>query len=343
MTATRPDVFPSIIDAIGETPLIELSRFLERDDVKLVAKLESSNPGGSAKDRPALRMIREARRNELIDDQTTVVESSSGNMGIGLAQVCRCLGLRFVCIVDPQIQSENVKILQALGAEVHFVTRPINGSFLAARLEAVQQFVERTSNVFWPNQYANQRNPEAHQLGTIVEIDQALGGQFDSLFVATSSTGTLQGVQRYLRARRRLTKVVAVDAIGSALFGGDLGPRKIPGLGAGQVSALAEQAEPDLVCKVSETDCVVGCRRLAMKEAILAGGSAGGVLQSVRAMQHELAGQTCVVILHDSGTRYLDTIFSDKWVTESLGTPIDELKTRVDDIPLVGNEMVQPV
>ncbi len=324
-----------ILDCIGRTPLVRLSRYLDESSPELLVKLESANPGGSAKDRPAALMLADALQRGVIDGQTTVVESSSGNMGIGLAQACRYHGLRFLCVVDPHAQSQNVAIIRALGGEVITVNEPVDGSYLSARIARVQQLLDETHNSFWPNQYANRCNPTAHELTTIREIDDAIGGEFDYLFVATSSTGTAQGCRDYLRKRGRRTKVVAVDAHGSVLFGGLPGERLVPGLGAGRVPELAEGQEFDQILRVSDLDCVVGCRRAAAREAVLVGGSAGGVLEAVRSLQHELKTSRVVAILHDSGTRYLDTVFNDEWVASSLGVSPEVLATRVNESALL--------
>ncbi|NND96139.1 MAG: 2,3-diaminopropionate biosynthesis protein SbnA [Pirellulaceae bacterium] len=308
-----------ILDAVGNTPLVQLSRYLDQSRVRLYAKLEAFQPGGSAKARPALAMIQSALESGQIRPGSTVIESSSGNMGIGLAQTCRRFGLRFICVVDPNAQQQNVDIMRALGAEIDRVTEPVHGNFLSARLARVCYLLENTNNSFWPNQYANLDNPLAHQRGTIREIDGALGDDLDYLFVATSSTGTIRGCQDYLRQLGRSTTVVAVDAVGSVLFGGNPGPRSIPGLGAGRLPPLARDCDVKVVQRVTDLDCVVGCRRMAQREAVLVGGSAGGVLESVRRMQSLLQGKTCVAILHDSGTRYLDTVFNDDWVQTELG------------------------
>ena len=317
-----------ILDAIGKTPLVRFSRYLDRNDVCLLAKLEAANPGGSAKDRPALRMIEDALQTGRIDQRTTIVESSSGNMGIGIAQACRYYGLRFICVVDPNAQPQNIGIIEALGATIDRVTEPINGDFLAARLARVNWLLKQVQDSYWPNQYSNDQNPRAHELGTIREIDEELNGRLDYLFVATSSTGTARGCRDYLRSLGRHTKVIAVDARGSVLFGGMPGPRMIPGLGAGREPTLARGQSFDQVRRVSDLDCVIGCRRLADREACLVGGSAGGVLEVIRSMQADLAGQTCVAILHDSGTRYLDTVFDDQWVEKVLGCTPNEIIRR---------------
>ncbi len=315
-----------VLEVIGKTPLVELSRYLDRRDVRLYAKLESHNPGGSAKDRPALQMLQKAIAAGKVDSNTTIIESSSGNMGIGLAQACRYYGLRFICVVDPRAQSQNLSIIRALGGDIDLVDTPLEGDFLKARIARVQHLLVEVPNSYWPDQYSNVENPKAHELGTIREIDECLDGQLDYLFVATSSTGTIQGCRNYLRSLGRNTEVVAVDAVGSVLFGGTAGPRLIPGLGAGREPALARKQSFQHVHRVTDLDCVIGCRRAAEREAILVGGSAGGVLESIRSLQESLANKTCAAILHDSGTRYLETIFNDDWVQRELGVTSEMLK-----------------
>ncbi|WP_182866606.1 2,3-diaminopropionate biosynthesis protein SbnA [Stieleria mannarensis] len=315
-----------VLDAIGRTPIVRLSRFLDCDHVELLAKLESSNPGGSAKDRPARMMLEQALARGELRSGNTVIESSSGNMGIGLAQACRYHGLRFICVVDPRAQLQNLKIIEALGGEIEMVQRPLDGDFLAARIARVCELLERMPESYWPNQYRNLDNPRAHTEGTIREIDEALGGEFDVVLVAISSTGTAQACRDYLSSRGRNVDVIAVDAAGSVLFGGSPGPRKIPGLGAGRVPPLAIGQSFQRVHRVTDLDCVIGCRRAAQREAILVGGSAGGVLMSVSHLQDQLAGKRCVAILHDSGTRYLDTIYDDDWVREHLDCDSHALK-----------------
>jgi N-(2-amino-2-carboxyethyl)-L-glutamate synthase len=326
-----PTAASNVLATIGHTPLIRLTGFLEVDDVALYVKLEAANPGGSIKDRPARRMIEQALRSGRIGPDTVVVESSSGNTGIGLAQVCAYYGLRFLCVVDGRTQPHNLAIMRALGAEIDRVDAPLDGSvdLLSARIERVTALLVELDDAFWPNQYANDDNPRAHEFGTMAEIDAALGGAVDDLFVAVSSTGTLGGCIDHLASHRRRTRVVAVDAVGSVLFGGAAGPRVIPGLGAGRIPALAAEREVDEVIRVTDLDCIVGCRRLARSDALLVGGSAGGVLQAVRSRQEQLRGRTCVVVAADSGHRYLDTVFDDAWVTDTFGVATTELDALV--------------
>ena len=333
--ARMPDGAPvpvGVVDLIGHTPLVQLMRYLGREDIALFAKLEAANPGGSAKDRPARHMVEQALARGDITRESTLVESSSGNMGIGLAQICRYHGIALICVVDVNAQSQNVAIMAALGATIHRVTEPLDGDFLAARMMAVEQIVAETPGAVWLNQYVNRDNPGAHQIGAIAEIDAAMGGAIDTLFVATSSTGTAQGCRDYLVERGRDTRVIAVDAKGSTLFGGTAGKRFIPGMGAGREPGLAKGQVFSRVIRISDGRCVAGCRRAAEREALLVGGSGGGVLEAVRGLAHELAGQRVAVILHDSGTRYLDTIFDDAWVAHKLGLSSADIRRMVDDI-----------
>ncbi|QDT02021.1 putative siderophore biosynthesis protein SbnA [Rubripirellula lacrimiformis] len=324
-----------VLDSIGHTPLIQLDRFLRNESVELLVKLESANPGGSAKDRPAKQMLESALERGDVHGGSTIIESSSGNMGIGLAQACRYHGLKFVCVVDPRAQRQNLAIIEALGGTIDLVEQPLHGDFLAARIARVRHLLDQTPHSYWPNQYANPNNPLAHFEGTIREIDEALHGEWDVLFVATSSTGTAQGCRDYLRSRGRNVQVVAVDSVGSVLFGGTSGPRMIPGLGAGKEPRLAVGQSFDHVMRVTDLDCVVGCRRAAHREALLVGGSAGGVLISVDRMANDLSGKRCVAILHDSGTRYLETVFNDRWVENSLDCNPATLAQLVDGSPMV--------
>lgn len=331
MNSSVPEIANGVLEAVGGTPLVRLSRFIGRDDIELLAKLEAFNPGGSAKDRPARMMLDQAIKRGEIKPGTTIIESSSGNMGIGLAQACRYHELPFICVVDPRAQPQNLDIIRALGGRIEMVRQPLDGDFLAARIARVCELLERLPESYWPNQYSNRDNPKAHIEGTILEIDQSLGGDFDVLLVATSSTGTAQGCRDYLTRRGRNVEVIAVDSVGSVLFGGSAGPRIIPGLGAGREPRLASGQSFDRVHRVTDLQCVVGCRRAAEREAILVGGSAGGVLMTVSRLRHELVGKRCVALLHDSGTRYLSTVFNDDWVESQLQCDSRTLRQLIDE------------
>jgi N-(2-amino-2-carboxyethyl)-L-glutamate synthase len=314
-------MYDSVLSAIGHTPLVRLARVIPDARFRLYAKLEGLNPGGSTKDRPAFSIIRHAIEEGEIKPGAVVIESSSGNMGIGLAQACLYYGLRFVCVVDPKTTPQNLRLLEAYNAEVDVVHEPDprTGEFLQARLERVKSLIASTPGAFWPNQYSHIYNPRAHHQ-TMEEIVTELGQAPDYLFCATSTCGTIRGCAEFASEHHLKTKIVAVDALGSVIFGGTSSKRLIPGHGAAVRPALYRHGIAERCVRVSDLDCVVGCRRLVRCEAILAGGSSGALVMAVEMMKHEVpARSTCVVILPDRGERYLDTIYSDAWVREHFG------------------------
>ncbi|MFJ6215453.1 2,3-diaminopropionate biosynthesis protein SbnA [Streptomyces sp. NPDC092296] len=316
------DVPAGVLGTIGGTPFVELTRLAPARHFKTYAKLEAYNPGGSMKDRSALEMLRERiSSGRLVPGRSVVVESSSGNLGIGLAQVCAYYGMRFICVVDPRTNRQNIAIMRALGAEVEVVreTDPATGEYLPVRIRRIHELAARIPGAYWPNQYANPLNPQAHRR-TMREIVESLPDGLDYLFCATSSCGTLRGCAEYAREEGLPVTVVAVDAEGSAIFGRPPGPRLIPGHGAAVRPALYRDGLAEQVVHVPDLDCVVGCRRLAAREAILAGGSSGALVAAVELMADRIpAGATCVLVLPDRGERYLDTIYDDDWVTRHFG------------------------
>ncbi|GGV79745.1 MULTISPECIES: 2,3-diaminopropionate biosynthesis protein SbnA [Streptomyces] len=312
---------PDIVATIGSTPLVALDRLFPPARFQVYAKCERFNPGGSIKDRAAKSMIEHAiRSGKLVPGVSTVVESSSGNLGIALAQLCNFYRLKFICVVDPRTTRQNTAIMRAYGATVEVVDRdPATGEYLPARLERVRTLLRTVPDAYWPNQYANEYNARAHH-HTMREICEALPGGPDYLFVAAGTTGTLRGCAEYIRESGLATRVVAVDAVGSVIFGPpepwEQGHRRtIPGHGAAVVPPLLRPDLADRVVKVTDLDCVRGCRRLLAKESILAGGSSGAVIAALEGAADWLEpGTTCVAVLPDGGDRYLDTIYSDAWV-----------------------------
>jgi cysteine synthase A len=310
-----------ILSTIGNTPLAKLERFLDTTRIELFAKLECFNPGGSIKDRPALQMISQAMADGHINKNTVVIESSSGNLGIGLAQICAYFGLQLICVIDCKTSVVNRKILEAYGATIDLIEQPDpeTNEFLTARIKRVQNLLETTPNSFNCNQYVNLNNPKAHHR-TMAEILLALDNKVDYLFCATSTCGTLRGCAEYTAQRKLDVNIIAVDAQGSVIFGDTPRPRLIPGHGAGQMPQLYYPGLETTHILASDLDCVVGCRRLLRREAIFAGGSSGAVLSSIDKMQTEIPdGARCVAIICDRGERYMDTIYSDSWVSAHFG------------------------
>ncbi|WP_379153638.1 2,3-diaminopropionate biosynthesis protein SbnA [Paenibacillus sp. sgz5001063] len=315
------DLNVGILSAIGHTPLIKLNNLFRNSGFEVYAKMELLNPGGSAKDRPALRMIQEAWNEGIIGPGTDIIESSSGNMAISLAMICKVVGMRFISVVDPRTTDTNLQILKSLGATIDLVSEPdpATGEFLPARLNRVQQLLAEIPGSYWPNQYANPHNYLSHYHTTMKEIVAELG-RVDYLFCSVSTCGTIRGLAEYAKDHALRTKIVAVDAEGSAIFGGNKGQRRFPGLGAGIVPPFCRTDLIDRIIHVTDLDIVQGCRALARSESVLAGASSGGIIAAVKKMEQELApGSVCTVILHDKGERYLDTVYSDSWILTQFG------------------------
>jgi N-(2-amino-2-carboxyethyl)-L-glutamate synthase len=320
-----PPAQAGILATIGSTPLVQLARYLDRRDLRLFAKLEAFNPGGSSTDRPAAAILERGLASGTIRQGTVVVESSSGNLGVGLAQACRYHGLRFVCVVDSNASPLDVRILETYGAEVDRVTAPdpLSGAWLPARMQRVQELQRRIPDTFWPNQHAAAVDAEAHYHGTMAEVVERLDGRLDLLFIATSAGATIRGCVSYARDHRLPVRIIGVEAAGSVIFPageGQAGERRGPGPDSEIRLPPCDPTLVSRVVKVTDADCVRACRRLMDREAIFAGGSSGGVLAAVE----KLAGwvppdAVCVAILPDRGERYLDTVFDDAWVLAHLG------------------------
>ena len=325
-----------VIDAVGNTPLVALRRYPLRDDIGAWAKLEAANPAGSSKDRSAARLVLDAVRDGHVGPGTTVVESTSGNLGVGLAQVCRYLGLALVCVVDDRTHDINLRTMRALGADVRMVelNPGVGPDPLVARLALVRELAATIPDSYWPNQYENPSSPAAHAEGTMREIDAALDGRVDYLFVAVSTTGTMRGCCDFIDQRRRRTRVIAVDAEGSALFGGARTPRRLPGFGAGVATGLSKGAWFDDLVRVDDAACVIGARRLVDREALFVGASSGAVVAAFDSLAPSMApGARCALIFADGGAGYLDSIYDDEWVEAELGLDQEAIHELVGTTP----------
>ncbi|MGP6174307.1 pyridoxal-phosphate dependent enzyme [Corynebacterium sp. A21] len=316
---------------IGNTPLVQLERLTAREDIKVWAKLEEFNPGSSAKDRTAAALVDAGIQSGLLTDGVSVVESSSGNLGIALARECLLHHWPFHCVVDPRANVRTVAIMQAFGATVHLVEEPdpATGDWLAARRNRVRELLTELPGSVTLDQYSNRAAFRAHSEGTMREILASLGHAPDLLFVAMSTTGTLGGCIKRLKAENAPTQVLGVDAEGSVLFGGSRGARNLPGFGAGVSPALERDVKPDEIIRVADVDSVVGARLLVHREGILAGASGGAVIAALMGRINTLpAGAEVVLILHDSGAAYVETVYDDDWVRETLHADPAELARR---------------
>lgn len=319
ITQNITSISESIIDTVGNTPLVKLNNVLNDSHFNLFGKLEAANPAGSIKDRTSLYIIKQALASGTIKKGDTVIESSSGNMAVGLAQACLYYGLKLIVVVDPKLNSHTEKILRTYGVRIEHVTVPKkNGGYLAARLERVQQLLDQIPNSYWSNQYGNQNNPLTHH-ETMSELINSLHGKLDYLFVATSTCGTLMGCADYIYENHLNTKIIAVDAVGSVLFGGPPLKRLIPGHGAGVPSQFLDTNRIYDHVYVDDVDCARGCWSLLEKEAILCGGSSGGMISAVGKYSKKMEQDSnCALFLCDRGERYLDTIYNRDWLLKEL-------------------------
>ena len=321
---SKPPRRPGVLAAIGSTPIVRLDRLFPGARGRIWAKLEFLNPGGSAKDRPALVMLESALASGQLRPGGTVIESSSGNMAIGLAQAARVLGLRLIVVVDTKTTATNLQLLEVYGAKVVVVQAPhaVTGDWLDARLETVQTLLSTIPGSWWSNQYGNPDNARAHAEGTAAEIAQMLGRPPSVLFAAASTCGTLGGLVQWRKTANASTRIVAVDVIGSNLFGAPPGTRRIPGIGS---SRLPDLVDPNALTAVfvDDADCVAGCHHLPEQEAILGGGSSGALVAALHKIVPTLTeDDDAVIILMDRGERYLDTVYCAEWVRTHVTRPI---------------------
>lgn len=310
-----PQPCTTISDALANTPLVSLAP-LGLNNLNAWAKLEQFNPGGSAKDRTARAMVAAAN----IAPGTMVIESSSGNLGLALSREAVIGEWDFHCVVDPRANEATVAYMRAMGATVHQLTQPDpeTGDWLAARRKKVAELLTENPDAINLDQYSNTAAFTAHS-GTMREIHEQLGHAPDILLVAVSTTGTIGGCQRYLQEHQLDTEIVAVDAQGSVLFGGERGTRNLPGFGAGVIPELSQQVSPDRVMRIADGASISAARELARTTAILPGASGGAVIAALQQLDAELSEPAeAVVVIHDSGNFYLETIYNDEWVRENV-------------------------
>jgi cysteine synthase A len=309
-----PQIPINIAELVGDTPLVGLPRMLAgtpagENGVELFAKLESFNPGGSVKDRIGVAMIQAAEAEGRIEPgRTTIVEATSGNTGIALAFVCAAKGYDLVLTLPQGMSRERESLLRLYGARVD-VTESLGGM---AEAVAAARAMARDEDVFLPDQFSNPANPDAHRRNTGPEIERALDGRVDVLVAGVGTGGTITGVGEHLRERNPKLQVIAVEPRGSAvLSGGVAGPHRIQGIGAGFVPPVLNRELLDEVLAVSDDDAIHTAWNCAQRVGLLAGISCGAALWAALevAARPESKGKRIVVIMPDSGERYVSQAF----------------------------------
>jgi N-(2-amino-2-carboxyethyl)-L-glutamate synthase len=309
-------IYKSAQELVLDDVFVELQGFIPQARVYL--KLEHFNATGSIKLKTALHIVGHLERlGRLAPEVSELVESSSGNLGVALAMVCRQKGYRFTCVVDPNISESNAALIELFGGNVVRVSeRDENGGYLGTRIRQVRAILESRPQAVWANQYESPGNVEAHFSRTAASVFGTLK-DLDFLFVGAGTCGTLMGCARYIRHHQLRTRLVAADPVGSVSFGYPPSARHVPGLGMSQRPPLLEEALVDHLIRVPEAEGVQWCRRLVAEHGLFLGGSSGIVLAAMQRFAPRIpSGASCAAIMPDGGLPYLETIYNDAWLAE---------------------------
>lgn len=308
------NIYKSITELIGNTPLLELLRIEKEFNLQaaLLAKLEYFNPAGSVKDRAVKAMIEDAEQKKLLKPDSVIIEPTSGNTGIGLASICAARGYRVIIVMPETMSLERRQLMKAYGAEL-VLTEGAKG--LSGAIEKANELAKELPNSFIPGQFTNPANPAAHRASTGPEIWESSGGRIDILVACVGTGGTVTGAGEYLKSQKPSVKVIAVEPKDSALLStGIAGSHKIQGIGAGFIPGVLNVQIYDEVIAVSNADAFETSRMIGRKEGVLVGISSGAALWAAieTAKRPENSGKTIVVILPDTGERYLSTGLFDE-------------------------------
>lgn len=321
----------SILNEVGNTPLVKIG-LTDKPNLHLFAKLEFYNPTGSVKDRAASYVIKRILDEGIIDKDTVLIESSSGNFGVALSTYSKMYGLKFICVIDKNTSPVNEMLIKSTGAQIIKVNEPDEfGGYLLNRILKVKEIVKKTSNIYWVNQYENPLNAKAYYESLGNEICNEVDCNIDYIFLGVSSGGTITGISQKIKEKFPNAKVIAVDIFGSVVFGNAPKKRYIPGIGSSMVPKILQNASIDEVVWVNEIETVECCKELLHEHAIFAGGSSGSVYAAIKkyfSIRKIKETVNVVCILPDRGERYCNTIYNDCWCNEFLR---DNEKMKIND------------
>jgi cystathionine beta-synthase len=307
----------SILDLVGNTPLVRLSKVTEGLRPLILAKLEQLNPGGSVKDRIGLSMLEDAERRGLLRPGGTVVEPTSGNTGHGLAMAAAIKGYKMIFVMPDKMSSEKISLLRAYGAEVVICPTNVERDSPQSYYSVAERLTREVPGAFQPNQYFNPRNPEAHYRTTGPEIWRQTDGRITTFVAGVGTGGTISGVGRYLKEQNPAVRVIGADPEGS-IFSGEIAPYKVEGVGEDFWPGTFDRDIVDEFIQVTDRECFVAARKLARQEGILVGGSAGLALHAaIQVAVDSKADDVIVVLLPDTGRNYLSKFFSDEWMRQN--------------------------
>jgi cystathionine beta-synthase len=312
------EIHDSVLDLIGETPLVRLSRLDPDLRTPLAAKVEYMNPGGSIKDRPALAMVEAAEREGKLKPGGTLIEPTSGNTGIGLAMAAALRGYKVIAVMPDKMSREKIDTLRAYGAEVVVCPTAVDPDSPQSYYRVADRLTEEIDGAFQPNQYFNASNPESHYRSTGPELWRQTGGAITHLVIAVGTGGTISGVGHYLKEQNPDIQVVGADPEGSIYSGGPVHPYRVEGIGE---DFWPETFDPEVVDRyvtVSDGDSFLMARRLVAREGLFAGGSTGTALCAALQVARELDDPDALVVtvIPDGGRPYVSKVFNDSWMRE---------------------------
>lgn len=308
----------TILETIGNTPLITIPNSNAADEGQVLFKYERYNPGGSIKDRAANYIVMEAERRGLLKPGGTIIESSSGNFGISLAMIGAAKGYRVIILADPKTTSANLALIKCFGAEVIVVTEKDDcGSYHKTRIALANKLAKEIDNAYRPDQCFNLLNSEAHFKSTAREIMDACSGRIAAFITAVSTGGQLGGISKYLKTFAPEAQIIGVDAVGSTIFGGHADSYRIPGIGLGWTPTNLNMEHIDCAYKISDEQAFLTARTLARQEGILMGPSSGAcALVALKVAQELAPDERVVCMISDGGDRYIQTLFNDEWMEQ---------------------------